>query len=175
MRHADNRMERNSLINGALKGAVAGAIAVWVMDRFDWFDWEHEDPETRQRTQQVRPGGMDPAHVTANKVAEATGKELSPSQPHPAGQMVHYSLGVGPGALYGALGDQYPVLTTGRGALFGLGLFIAQDEILNSVTGLAAKPQDYPWQDHARGLKQHVIYGLVTDSVLRLLNKVIKS
>lgn len=175
MQHAANRTERNSLINGALKGAVAGAVAVWVMDRFDWFEWEHEDPETRQHTQQVRPGGMDPAHVTANKVAEATGKELSPSQPHPAGLMVHYSLGIGPGALYGALGDQYPGLTTGRGALFGLGLFLAQDEILNSVTGLAAKPQDYPWQDHARGLKQHVIYGLVTDSVLRLLNKVIKS
>lgn len=169
--HMEQGTERNSMLSDALKGAVAGAIAVWVMDRFDWFDYLHEHPETRERTQQVRPGGMDPAHATANKVAEATGRELTPTAPHPAGQLVHYSLGVGPGALYGALRNRYTVLKTGRGTLYGLGLFLGQDEALNSLTGLAAKPQDYPWQDHARGLKQHLIYGLVMDAALRVFDK----
>jgi hypothetical protein len=153
---------------------VAGAVAVWVMDQFDWFDYRHEDPEVREQTRQVRPGGMDPAHVAANKVAEATGRDLTPSDPHPAGKLVHYSLGIGPGALYGVLGDSFPVLKTGRGTLYGLGLFLVQDEAINSITGLAANPQDYPWQDHARGLKQHLIYGFVTDTIRRILNRAIE-
>jgi hypothetical protein len=172
--HMEERTERNSMMGDALKGAVAGAIAVWVMDRFDWFDYHREDAETRERTKEVRPGGMDPAHVAANKVAEATGREMTPTDPHPAGQLVHYSLGIGPGALYGVLRHHYPLIKTGRGALYGLGLFIGQDETLNSLMGLAAKPQEYPWQDHARGLKQHLIYGLVMDSVLRVFDRATK-
>lgn len=39
-----------------------------------------------------------------------------------------------------------------------------------TVTGLAASPGDYPWQDHARGLVAHLVYGIVTDTVLRLLD-----
>ncbi len=36
--------------------------------------------------------------------------------------------------------------------MFGAGLFLTQDELANSVSGLGGKPKDYPWQAHARGL-----------------------
>ncbi len=154
---------------GALYGAVAGAVGVWVMDRVDWAMYRAESPQARQRTKEVRPGGLDPAHVLANRVAGALGTTLSPPQPHPAGIAIHYSLGIGPGALYGAFQDRAPVLGVGRGALFGLGLFLVQDEVVNAAAGLSARPGQYPWQAHARGLVAHLVYGLVTDSVLRLL------
>jgi hypothetical protein len=161
--------ERRSALADALKGAVAGGIAVWVMDQVDWYMYNHEDLEARRQTQRVRPGGMDPAHVIANRVAGAFGKELSPGQPHPAGIAVHYSLGIGPGALYGAMQDRVPALGIGRGALFGLGLFLIQDELVNAATGLSARPRQYPWQAHARGVIAHIVYGVVTDTLLRVL------
>lgn len=146
-----------------LKGAIAGAVGVWAMDRVDWFMFDHEDPEARRRTEAVRPGGLDPAHRAAGQVARALGTELSPAQPHPAGIAVHYGLGVAPGALYGALRDRVPGVGAGRGLLWGLGLFALEDEIMNPAAGLAAKPGDYPWQAHARGLVAHLVYGFVTD------------
>lgn len=150
-------------------GAAAGAIAVWVMDRVDWFAYNHESDEARQRTIAARPDGMDPAHVVVNKMTKG---EIS--QPHPAGIAVHYSLGVVPGALYGALHETVPGLNAGRGSLFGLGLFLIQDEGLNAVTGLSGKPQLYPWQAHARGLAAHMLYGVVMDSIVRLAKRAVR-
>jgi hypothetical protein len=154
-----------------LLGAVAGAVGVWVMDRVDWFLSDHEDPEARRRTRAVRPGGMDPAHVVANRAVQALGAELSPPQPHPAGIAVHYAIGIGPAAFYGALRDRVPAVGTGRGLLYGLGLFLVQDELLNAAGGFSAGPRAYPWQAHARGLVAHLVYGAVTDAVLDLLHR----
>lgn len=159
----------SSMLVNAMVGAAAGALAVWVMDQVDWFNYDHEDPEARHRTQRVRPGGMDPAHVAVNRATEAVGMELSPPQPHPLGVAMHYSLGVGPGALYGTLWDRFPAIRTGRGTLYGLGLFLMQDEMLNAASGLSAKPTEYPWQAHARGLVAHLIYGFITDTVISVL------
>ena len=169
----DYRYQRDTADGGILVdaaiGAVAGALGVWAMDRLDWFMFEHEDAQARGQTQQARPGGMDPAHVAANKVADAFGVALTPRQPHPAGMAVHYSLGVGPGAIYSVLQDRVPYVDAGRGALWGATLFVAQDEILNAATGLSGRPQDYPWQAHGRGLVAHMVYGVVTDTAIRAM------
>lgn len=155
----------------ALKGAIAGAAAVWVLDRVDWLMWNHEDPETRERTKEVRPDGLDPSHVAAKKAAQAAGKELTPSQPNPLGVGIHYNLGIAPGALYGVLHDRVPMIGAGRGLLWGLGLFLAQDEVLNKALGLSGRMGKYPWQDHARGLIAHLAYGAALDAGVRALNK----
>lgn len=172
-RYNDNINERDDLLLNALKGAVAGAVGVWVMDRLDWLIFENEDPAARQQTENVRPGGLDPAHVAVDKVANAVGGELSPAQPNWAGIALHYALGMGPGALYGAYRDRLPVQADGQdhlyGAALGLGLFAVQDEGLNSVTGLSARPQDYPAQAHARGFMAHLVLGVVTNTVLNVL------
>lgn len=162
----------SSLVAGAVVGAAAGAIAVWAMDRVDWFAYNHESEEARQRTIAARPSGKDPAHIMVDKVAGMAGKEIT--QPHPAGIAAHYSLGIAPGVIYGALHESLPGLSAGRGTLFGLGLFLMQDEGLNAVTGLSGKPQQYPWQAHARGLVAHVVYGVVMDSVVRLVKKAVR-
>jgi hypothetical protein len=162
----------NVMMNAA-KGAIAGAIAVWAMDRLDWFMFEHEDQAARRRTESVRPEGLDPAHVSANRAAEAMGTELHPKQPHPAGVAIHYALGIGPAAIYGAFREKLPVERHGQdfwyGLGLGLGLFVIQDEGLNQALGLSGKQKDYPWQAHARGLIAHLTLGLVTNTMLNLL------
>jgi hypothetical protein len=41
---------------------------------------------------------------------------------------------------------------------------------MSPLLGLAAPPQDYPWQDHARSLVAHVVVGAVAEGILRALD-----
>jgi hypothetical protein len=168
------RVEQGSVLGNALKGAVAGAVGVWVMDRVDWFMFDHEDPAARHRTEQVRPGGVPPSHVAADTVAHAMDTELPPAQLHSAGLATHYMLGIGPSTLYGAFRDRLPIREAGQDHLyglgFGLGLYLIQDQMLNRAMGLSADPRQYPWQAHARGLVAHLVLGLTVNTVLNLLD-----
>jgi hypothetical protein len=60
---------------------------------------------------------------------------------------------------------------TGRGTLYGLALFLIQDEFINSLVGFSGRPEEYPWQVHARGLVGHLVYGVVADVTLDLLDR----
>jgi hypothetical protein len=157
-----------------LVGAVAGAAAVWVMDRVDWFMYRREPEASRLRTREVRPEGKDPAHFVASQVSEALGSGPLP-QGHPAGLAVHYAIGIAPAALYGAMKGRVPGVDAGAGLGFGLAMFIAEDEVANPLLGIAAMPQRYPWQPHARGLVAHLVYGLVTDAVVNVVNASLRS
>lgn len=160
------------LITDMVKGAIAGAIGVWALDKVTWAIWDRTDPaKLRQEEQEARPRGMDPAHVMANEAAEAMGLELTPKQPHPAGIAVHYGLGVMPGAAYGALRHSVPALTAGGGTLFGLALFLIQDEGLNPILGTSGGPTEYPAEAHVRGLVGHVVFGAAMHASLKLLDQ----
>lgn len=150
-------------------GAVAGAAAVWVMDRVDNFNFRHEDPAARQRTEAVRPDGQPPAQVMVAQIADRVGRPLSRERIDRIGQGAHYMIGIAPAMLYSMLGARYPAITRGRGAAFGLGLFVVQDELVNPLMGWSARPTAYPWQAHARGLVAHLVYGLVADAAVRAL------
>lgn len=149
-----------------LAGLAAGAVGVWALDRVDWFMWNREDPEARAQTTAVRPNGEPPAQALVSKVEGATGTHLEPATHEAVSQVVHYSIGIAPAIGYALLRDRLPVSGVARGALYGAGLFLTQDEGLNTVTGLGAKPQDYPWQAHARGIVAHTVYGIVTELTL---------
>jgi len=161
-----------SLTADIVKGALAGAAAVWFMDQVGWFLYQHEDPQAVQQEKEARVDGLDVAHVAANKLANAAGTHLSPRQPHPAGIAVHYALGIVPGALYGPLRQRVPALSAGSGLAYGLGLFLMNDELLNPLLGLASGPTAYPWQAHARGLISHLVVGVVTDAGIDVLDRV---
>lgn len=153
------------------KGAVAGAAAVWVMDRVGWLLYRREDAEARRQERAARVEGLDVAHVAANRLARVVGNPLSPKQPHPAGLVVHYALGVVPGALYGPLRYRIPGRQAGRGLMYGFGLFLVNDELLAPLLGLALGPAAYPWQAHARGLVSHLVLGVATDVGIDALDR----
>lgn len=162
-------MSRTSFTGDALRGLIAGMAAVYALDKLDQYLYDHQGAAARRQTVAARPGGMDPAHVIANRAAEAVGTSLSPQQPHPAGIAVHYGLGGVMGALYSVLRARIGVASVGAGVPFGLAMFLAQDEGLNTMMGTAGKPKDYPWQDHARGAVSHGFFGFVTELLLRVL------
>jgi hypothetical protein len=160
------------LFRSVVHAAAAGAVAVWVMDRFDWFAFEHENPHARQRTEAVRPGGMDPAHALAFKTAAAIGAPLKPAPPHqhPSGLAVHYAVPIGLAILYQILKPRMPVIRKGRGTLYGAGVFAVLDEVVSPILGLAAAPARYPWQRHVRELTANMIFGVVTNAALQIMN-----
>jgi hypothetical protein len=152
------------------KGAIAGAVGVWVMDRVDWFMVEHGDQEAWRRTQAVRPNGKDPAHNMAGLAARAVGAS-PPPQPHPIGIATHYAVGVAPAVAYAVTRRHLPGGILSRGLILGLGMFLVEDEIVNPIIGVAAPPQRYPLQAHARGLIAHLVLGVVTETVLASLDR----
>lgn len=153
------------------RGAVAGAAGVWAMDKVGWGMYNRENPAALRREHLARVGNRDVAHAAVRKVAELTGANLTTRQPSMPGIIVHYTLGVLPGALYGVARDRVPALGAGNGSLYGLGLFVLMDEVIAPSLKLAAGPTKYPWQAHARGLASHLVLGVVTDTVLRVLNR----
>lgn len=157
-----------------VNAAIAGAMAVWMMDRFDWFAFDQEDADARQLTEAVRPNGMDPAQALAEKAASASDISLKPSAPHrhPAGPTVHYAvpLGLAMAMCYASLSRRIPSAGEGNGALFGAATFVLLDEIINPIIGLAVPPDRYPWQRHVRELSAHILFGVVTHTVLQLFD-----
>jgi hypothetical protein len=152
-------------------GALAGAAGVWVMDRVGWAMYDREDPAALAQEHRARPGGRDVAHAMVTEFGEVTGADVPTEQPNAAGLAVHYGLGMVPGALYGAARHDLPGLRAGNGALYGLGLFVMNDEVAAPLMGVASGPGAYPWQAHVRGLISHVVLGVVTESVLKLFDR----
>ena len=166
------RRENSDLATDVVKGALAGAVGVWLMDRVGWVLYRREDPAALRRERDARVEGKDPAHVAAGKLARAFGRNPSPEQPHPAGIAVHYALGVVPGALYGALRRRVRGLGTRCRLPYGIGLFLVNDELLAPVLGLANGPAAYPWQAHARDLAADIVLGAATDAACDCLDRV---
>lgn len=171
-RTGSNSRRNGDLIGDMVKGAIAGAVGVWVMDRVGWDMYLSEDPKAFEQEKEAQVEGKYAAHVAVGKMADAMGKELSDTQQHKAGKVMHYGLGVMPGALYGAMRDRVPGLGAGRGLAYGLGLFIMNDEIINPLMGLSSGPTTYPWEAHWRGLVTHLVLGAVTDTVYDVLDEI---
>ena len=156
-------------LSSLVLGAMAGAVGVYAMDQAGQYLYRKSDAKTRAAELAARPGGLDPAHVIADRVTRAAGMELVNKDENTAGLLVHYAIGVIPAAVYGALRDRIGVLGAMRGLLFGFTAFVAEDEIAAPRLGLAAPPMSYPWQAHGRGLIAHLAFGAATDAALRVL------
>ncbi len=166
--------EQQSPVVKALMGAAAGAIGTVALDSADWFLWNREDPSAKRRTEAVRPKGEPPADALVSRAEEASGTHTDKRTHGALGQATHYAIGIMPALGYALLRDRLPGRGVPRGLMYGGALFLMQDEVLNSVTGLGAKPTAYPWQAHARGLVAHLVYGLTTELALNAAEKVLK-
>lgn len=157
------------MMGASLKGAAAGAVGVLAMDIATWWMYRGEDARRLEREKQARPLGKDPAHVAARKIASLFGSDAAQDEPNAAGIGMHYALGMVPGAAYAKVRRAQPSVAAGGGAVYGLSLFLLNDEIANRVLGLSGPPRAYPWQAHVRGVVGHVVLGVVTEATLKAL------
>jgi len=156
----------SGLIMTAARGALAGAIGTWVMDRVTAAMYERESEEDRAREEAAWPNGKPSVGNLVDLGSRVTGVPIG-SDARPAVEMVtHYMLGVGPAVLYALLRDRVPLLGAGRGIVYGLLLFGMNDELLNTALGLSGPPDAYPNAAHMRGLVGHLALGITTDLAL---------
>lgn len=55
--------------------------------------------------------------------------------------------------------------------LYGLALSLVQDEAIGAASGATAPLREYPKQAHVRGLVAHLVYGVVTELVLAVMDR----
>jgi hypothetical protein len=154
-----------------LKGAVAGAVATYVMGKVTGYLYEHEDPGARREEDDARQG-RTAYEVAAEKGAAATGTTLESRRRQEIGSAIHWALGIGAGAAYALFRRRVQVLGSAAGTAFGTAFWAFLDEGLVPALGLTPGPRAFPWQAHARGFVGHLTFGTVADGTLRLLDRV---
>lgn len=154
-----------------VKGASAGAVGVWAMDVVTWWMYRRQDSDAVRREQRTRPFGKDPAHAAARHVARLVGSDAAQHEPNAGGIAIHYALGMVPGAVYVRQRGSHPWLRAGRGALYGLVLFVGNDLLAGRLLRVMGPQRAYPWQAHLRGLVGHIVLGMVTESTLDVLEQ----
>jgi hypothetical protein len=162
-------MALRAWLGDALRGAVAGAAATWAMDQVTTLLYMTQAPEVTEQEAAARRNGKGSVTNFVDLVEARTGLRV-PEQRRPmVEQLVHYGLGVLPGALYGMLRRIVPAARARAGVLYGLSLFAANDEYLNTRLGLAGPPGAYPPETHFRGFAGHAVLGAATETGIQLL------
>ena len=160
-----------SILGDAVRGALAGAAATWVMGKATSYLYQQEAKPVRELEQDAR-GGQTAYGTAAEKAAGAAGQELSEEQRKTYGSAIHWALGAGAGAAYGVLRRRVPGADRANGLLFGAAFWALIDEGANTALGLTPGPTVFPWQTHARGLAGHLVFGLAADATLRLTDHI---
>jgi hypothetical protein len=160
---------QTSWVGDALRGAIAGGVAVWVMDLVTTGLLDQQSAETTRREQAARPNGKGSVENLVDLLAERWNLELDDDVRGRAAGAIHYGLGVVPGAIYGAARGRVPGVGVARGLGYGLALFAVNDEWANTALGLAGPPEDYPPETHLRGAVGHLVLGAVTDTGIDVL------
>lgn len=159
-----------SLIADMALGAAAGLAATWVMGKATNMMYEAEEPAARQREDTAR-GGKTAYAVAASKAASVVNRRLSDEEEKKYGSAIHWALGAGAGAAYGALRARMPYASLGQGAAFGLAFWLLVDETANPLLHLTPGPAAFPWQAHVRGLAGHLVFGVIADRVLDIADR----
>lgn len=157
------------MIGQMLKGAIAGAAATWVMELVTTGMAEGQSVGVTKREEAAQPNGKGTVPNLVDRVDAKLGLALDEDAKAMVGQVVHYGLGIAPGAIYAVLRRRLPLIGAANGLFFGAALWAANDEYLNSMLGLSGPFGAYPMETHLRGLVGHLALGTATDTVLDLL------
>lgn len=179
-----HRAARGNVHKGLLAGLLGGLVASWAMNQ--WLTlWQrfvagdtaryHKRPVTGQGGQLTREG-PDARRPPTMHAAAAIVRGLfryTPAEREQQclGQLLHYTFGTTTGALYGALADATPVLTTAGGVPFGLAVWLLADELATPALGLSQPPTRQDRLTHTYALTSHCIYGLMTEYTRRLVRQ----
>ena len=126
---------RDGIGRDLLKGAVAGAVATFVMGKVTGYMYEHEDRDARRKEDEAR-GGRSSYEVAAEKAASAAGTSLDRRQRQQLGSAMHWALGIGAGAAYAVLRRRFQGLGGAAGTAFGTAFWAFMDEGLVPALGL---------------------------------------
>ncbi len=179
---ADNK----SVTRGIIAGAIGGLVASWVMNVF----MEEAGPGVQHVAQHLdgsahqqpavpdndsEPKDNEPKIDATMKAADAIvstvtgGRHLTLEQKQKGGPIVHYAFGTLMGALYGAATEYAPAARAGFGTVFASALFTGADIIAVPALQLSGSSGDAPLSSLASPFSAHIVYGVTTEAVRRLV------
>ncbi len=149
-------------LKSVIAGALGGLAGATLMGRLHMAAAKLSKPKPQQ--------SEDATEKVADAVAKQfAGRRLSRSERKKGGQIVHFAFGAGVGALYGLLAEDFSPVRAGAGALFGVAVYAGAHALAVPALGLAPGPAENGPVREAPELASHVVYGLVTHGVTRLL------
>ena len=157
------------MIGNAIRGGLAGAAATWAMDLVTTVMYETQAPEVTAEETAAWPNGKSSVANLVDRIEAQTGAAIPAARRPLVEQVVHYGLGVVPGAIYGVVRRWIPFARFRHGLLYGLVVFFANDEYLNTKLGLAGPARAYPPEAHVRGFAGHAVLGVATETGIQLL------
>jgi len=183
--------DRKCLTSGVIAGAIGGLVASWIMNVFmekagstvqhaaqhlDGTAHRQRPPATNNHRE---PNDGEPKIDATMKTADAVfsavtgGRHLSLEGMQKGGPIVHYAFGAVMGALYGAAAEYVPAARAGFGTAFASALFTGADLIAVPALHLSGSSSDAPVSSLASPLSAHIVYGVTTEAVRRVVRAAI--
>lgn len=168
------------VVKNIVAGIAGGLVASWAMEHFQRSlgqlsedmggapgggGQQHREPQSEPATYQA-------ADVVAETV---TGEPLADEVKPAAGSLVHYAFGAAVGAAYGAAAAQSEEVTAWAGLPFGATVWLVADEIGVPLAGLSKAPTEYPATSHVSAFATHLVYGLTTETVRKVLMRLMRN
>lgn len=151
-----------SLVKGIFAGLVGGLVATAAKTMAE----RMFPPRTH--------GEPEPPVELDNRISEElAGHGLSPKAQELAAEGIHWGFGAVVGAAYGAIAEYYPAATSKDGASFGVTLGSLMHEGALPALGISAQPEDQSFRERASELSSHVVYGVVAETVRRMVRKLL--
>lgn len=147
-----------SLVKGAIAGFIGGIVATAAKTAAE----KIYPPRTH--------GKPAPPALLTRKVA---GHQLSRRQRKVASETIHWGVGAATGAAYGALAEFYPAATAKQGASFGMAFAAFTHDGALPALGLAARPEYQTAREKSSEMASHIVYGVVTETVRRIVRRMI--
>jgi len=175
-------MNQPNLLRAALVGAAAGILGAYVKSLVEpplQTLAEHFFVPTPAEKKMIGadPSGridhMPPAEMI-QAAADAEGMDLSKDQKLAAQQGIHYTLGAGLGAVYGALAELAPGVTVGAGVPAGAVLYGLTHASAVPATGFQAWPWQLPLSAVLWEAGSHLAYGLTTELTRQALSALLE-
>jgi putative membrane protein len=164
-------------IRGIIAGIAGGLVASWVMNEFISGPGKQLTKAVQTPEEHQQQGQHSDEPDATMKVADAIsvtatgGQHLTYEQEQKSGPVVHYVFGALAGALYGGLAEYSSFTRSGFGTTFGSALFAGGDLLAVPAFHLSPPLKDQPAAGFATPFAAHIVYGVTTEAVRRLVRK----
>jgi putative membrane protein len=156
------RVEKKTRGRSLAKGLLAGLIGGLVATAAKTLAERVYPPRTH--------GEPEPPEVLAEKIA---GHELALVEKTAAAESIHWGFGALAGAAYGGVVEYFPAATEEEGAAFGMALGSLTHGTALPAVDLSAEPEDQTVRERTSEMASHVVYGVVTETVRRVVRKML--
>ena len=171
MVRAAARRKTPSPLGAVVRGMIAGAIGAGVQSLFfkATARWMPKPTRLSPELRKPEPEAKDESALETVSRRSIEGLmqrgPIAPETKAAGGRAIHYLFGAAWGGVYALCRESFRTSPV----LFGLGVWMASDNLLLPAFRVAAWPQHYRLAEHHYAVHAHIVYGLSTSAAYALL------